>query len=73
MLRHYDTIGLASATQEDLGPFVGPMYPPIMRHLAAEGVTPTGIPSPSVSPAPPTSRLAARARRKQHRCHIDAA
>ena len=36
------TATAASATQEDVGPVVGPMYPVIMRRLAAAGVTPTG-------------------------------
>jgi hypothetical protein len=50
-----------------------PRCPPVMRHLTAAGVTSTGIPSPSASPAPLTSRLSVRARRKQHRCSIVAA
>jgi effector-binding domain-containing protein len=36
------TATAASATQEDVGPVVVPMYPPIMQRLAAAGATPTG-------------------------------
>ena len=50
----------ASATQEDVGPVVGPMYPPIMQHLAAAGVTPTGPSIAYYTPAPESSEDALR-------------
>jgi DNA-binding transcriptional MerR regulator len=55
------TATAASATQEDVGPVVGPMYPPIMQHLAAAGVTPAG---PSIAYYTP-----GRCRSRQRRQH----
>ncbi len=53
------TATAASATQEDVGPVVGPMYPTIMQRLAAVGATPTG---PSIAYYTPALR------RRKTRC-----
>jgi len=50
----------ASATQEDVGPVVGPMYPTIMQRLAAVGATPTGPSIAYYTPAPEVSEDALR-------------
>ena len=50
----------ASATQEDVGPVVGPMYPTIMQRLAAVGATPTGPSIAYYTPAPEMSEDALR-------------
>jgi DNA-binding transcriptional MerR regulator/effector-binding domain-containing protein len=50
----------ASATQEDVGPVVGPMYPVIMHQLAAAGVSPSGPSVAYYTPAPGPSEDALR-------------
>ena len=54
------TATAASATQEDVGPVVVPMYPPIMQRLAAAGATPTGPSIAYYTPAPEVSEDALR-------------
>ena len=54
------TATAASATQEDVGPVVGPMYPTIMQHLAAADATPTGPSIAYYTPAPESSEDALR-------------
>jgi DNA-binding transcriptional MerR regulator/effector-binding domain-containing protein len=54
------TATAATATQEDVGPVVGPMYPTIMQCLAAAGATPTGPSIAYYTPAPEASEDALR-------------
>jgi effector-binding domain-containing protein len=54
------TATAASATQEDVGPVVGPMYPVIMQLLAAAGAAPVGPSIAYYTPAPEVSEDALR-------------
>jgi DNA-binding transcriptional MerR regulator/effector-binding domain-containing protein len=54
------TATAASATQEDVGPVVGPMYPAIMQYLAAAGAAPAGPSIAYYTPAAETSEDALR-------------